>query len=140
MLWGKKKLVNEVLSLLYDQAWLALLVNFFLSHIPHKEACFTAYPSSLVSTYIIKMDLLSDCCCHIVFIDQISCGKKNVLTAKDPYQLGVTSGTSGKSSMLPTTNDVGRIFFTSGVLVGINAMFEAYPGVKRMNLSLSSRM
>lgn len=72
----------------------------------------------------------------IVFVEQISCGKKNVLTAKDPYQLGVTSGTSGKSSLLPTTSDVGRIFFTNGVLVGIRAMFEAYPGVKEISLSL----
>ncbi len=63
------------------------------------------------------------------FIDQISLGKKNVLTAKDPYQLGVTSGTSGKSSLLPTTSDVSRTFFTSGVLVAISTMFEAYPGV-----------
>ena len=73
------------------------------------------------------------------FVDQISCGKKNVLTAKDPYQLGVTSGTSGKSSLLPTTNDVARIFFTSGVLVGINTMFEAYPGVGINEYTVESR-
>ena len=63
------------------------------------------------------------------FADQISSGKKNVLTAKDPFQIGVTSGTSGKCSLLPTTNDVVRTFFFNGVLVGISTMFEAYPGV-----------
>ena len=75
-------------------------------------------------------------CFHTVSVEKISQGQKNVLTAKDPYQLGVTSGTSGKSSLLPTTSDVGRIFFTNGVLVAISAMFDAYSGVKEVNLSL----
>lgn len=70
------------------------------------------------------------------YIEKISEGEKNVLTAKDPYQLGVTSGTSGKSSLLPTTNDIPRIFFTNGVLVGINTMFEAYPGSYQLQKSL----
>lgn len=70
---------------------------------------------------------------YLMLTEKISEGEKNVLTAKDPYQLGVTSGTSGKSSLLPTTNDIPRIFFTNGVLVGINTMFEAYPGVRNQS-------
>ena len=56
-------------------------------------------------------------------------GKKNILTAKDPYQIGVTSGTSGKSSLLPTTNDISKTFLVNGVFVAISTMFEAFPKV-----------
>ena len=126
-------------AILHEKAWLVLLVVIFLSYnIPHKEVFVQANLHLSGSIHIIYlMNLLSDCCCHPVSVEQISSGQKNVLTAKDPYQLGVTSGTSGKSSLLPTTSDVGRIFFTNGVLVGISAMFDAYPGVKQMYLSLS---
>ena len=71
---------------------------------------------------------------NINFVDKVFCGKKNILTAKDPYQIGVTSGTSGKSCLLPTTNDVNRTFLTSGVFVAIKSMFEAYPEVHCMNI------
>jgi len=70
------------------------------------------------------------------YIDKVFCGKKNILTAKDPYQIGVTSGTSGKSCLLPTTNDVNRTFLTSGVFVAIKSMFEAYPETYELQKSL----
>lgn len=124
-------------AILHDQALLALLVNLFLILYPTRKSFYRLPFISRQHIIMSLMNLLSDCCCHTVFVEQISCGKKNVLTVKDPYQLGVTSGTSGKSSLLPTTSDVGKIFFTNGVLVGISAMFDAYPGVKETYLSLS---
>ena len=57
-------------------------------------------------------------------------GEKNILTTKNPHQIGVTSGTSGKSSLIPTTADVNRTFVTRGVFVIMNTMFDAYPGVR----------
>lgn len=69
-------------------------------------------------------------------IDMIVCGKKSILTEKDPYQIGVTSGTSGKSSLLPTTNDVTRTFLTCGVFVAMNTMFETYPKTYELQRSL----
>ncbi|XP_073252983.1 uncharacterized protein [Porites lutea] len=70
------------------------------------------------------------------FIDQVLRGKKNILTAKDPYQIGVTSGTSGKSSLLPTTNDISKTFLVNGVFVAISTMFEAFPKTYELQKSL----
>ena len=69
------------------------------------------------------------------FLDKILEGEKNILTAKNPQQIGVTSGTSGKSSLLPTTADVSRMFATRGVFVAMHTMFDAYPGVRNNLLS-----
>lgn len=68
----------------------------------------------------------------LIFLDKVYHGKKNILTAKDPYQIGVTSGTSGKSSLLPTVNDVNRTFVVNGVFVAMNAMFDTYPKVRTL--------
>lgn len=70
------------------------------------------------------------------YIDKILEGEKNILTAKNPQQIGVTSGTSGKSSLLPTTADVSRMFATRGVFVGMHTMFDAYPGSYQLQKSL----
>ena len=69
------------------------------------------------------------------FLAKILKGENNILTAKNPQQIGVTSGTSGKSSLLPTTADVSRMFATRGVFVAMHTMFDAYPGVRNNLLS-----
>ena len=74
-----------------------------------------------VHSYVLSIKL---------FLDKVMTGGKNILTAKNPHQIGVTSGTSGKSSLLPTTADVNRMFVTRGVFVAMNTMFNAYPGVR----------
>ncbi|XP_068719669.1 GH3 domain-containing protein-like [Montipora capricornis] len=70
------------------------------------------------------------------YVDKVMTGEKNILTTKNPHQIGVTSGTSGKSSLIPTTADVNRTFVTRGVFVIMNTMFDAYPGTYQLQKTL----
>ncbi|XP_042891583.1 GH3 domain-containing protein-like isoform X2 [Penaeus japonicus] len=58
------------------------------------------------------------------YIEKIKKGEANVLTAKTPQILGVTSGTSGQSRLLPTTKDIGATFFLNGIAVIFDRMFS----------------
>lgn len=58
------------------------------------------------------------------YVEKIKKGEENVLTAKKPQILGVTSGTSGQSRLLPTTKDIGATFFLNGIAVIFDRMFS----------------
>ena len=61
---------------------------------------------------------------------------ENILTSKKPIQFAVTSGTSGKSSILPMTSEQRLAFFTHGIAVVYNSLLEAYPQNKNIQKSL----
>ncbi|XP_071786364.1 GH3 domain-containing protein-like [Asterias amurensis] len=61
------------------------------------------------------------------YIERIAAGEDGILTKDRPIILGVTSGTSGKSSIIPMTKGQSLAFFTQGISVLYNAMNTAYP-------------
>lgn len=54
-------------------------------------------------------------------------GEKNVLTKDQPVIFAVTSGTSGKSSILPMLKAQQGTFFTQGISIIYNSMRAAFP-------------
>uniref|UniRef100_T1IPJ3 GH3 domain-containing protein n=1 Tax=Strigamia maritima TaxID=126957 RepID=T1IPJ3_STRMM len=66
------------------------------------------------------------------FIERIIKGEKNVLTAKDTHLLAVTSGTSGRSHILPITREMFLTFFLYGVAILSHCMVAAYPKVRQL--------
>lgn len=66
------------------------------------------------------------------YIERMMSGEKNILTVSQPVIFAVTSGTSGKSSLLPMTKPQRLKFFLQGVAIAYYYMTEAYP--KIMNL------
>lgn len=61
---------------------------------------------------------------------------ENILTHKKPIQFAVTSGTSGKSSILPMTGEQRLAFFTHGIAVVFNSLLQSLPENKRIQKSL----
>ncbi|XP_022086715.1 GH3 domain-containing protein-like [Acanthaster planci] len=61
------------------------------------------------------------------YIERVAAGEDRILTPDRPIILGVTSGTSGKSSIIPMTKGQSLAFFTQGISVLYNAMYDAYP-------------
>ena len=53
------------------------------------------------------------------FKGRIAKGEKNVLTSQEPWMLAVTSGTTGKSCLIPKTRDNSKTFVEYGFAVGI---------------------
>ena len=64
--------------------------------------------------------------------DRIAKGEKNVMTHQEPWMLAVTSGTTGKSCLIPKTRDNSRAFVKFGFAVGVyHTIFGALPQVRR---------
>ena len=64
--------------------------------------------------------------------DRIAKGEKNVMTHQEPWMLAVTSGTTGKSCLIPKTSDNSRAFVKFGFAVGVyHTIFGALPQVRR---------
>eukprot|EP00092_Neocalanus_flemingeri_P101973 GFUD01130399.1.p1 GENE.GFUD01130399.1~~GFUD01130399.1.p1 ORF type:complete len:372 (-),score=53.99 GFUD01130399.1:682-1752(-) len=61
------------------------------------------------------------------YVDMIQAGDLLAMTADKPLQLAVTSGTSGQSSLLPTTADIFKRFFLSGIAVLFQRLHETQP-------------
>ena len=61
------------------------------------------------------------------YIERMMKGEKNVLTADQPVIFAVTSGTSGKSSIIPMLKKQQGTFFTQGISVLYGSMVEAFP-------------
>lgn len=60
-------------------------------------------------------------------IERIAAGEDKVIISEKPLILAMTSGTSGRSSMLLSTKDTNTEFFLQGVTVCLDAMREAFP-------------
>ncbi|XP_021375925.1 GH3 domain-containing protein-like isoform X2 [Mizuhopecten yessoensis] len=70
------------------------------------------------------------------YIQRMMSGEDNILTSSPPIVFAVTSGTSGKSSVLPMIKDQRVSFFLHGVSVALHSMIKAYPGTKSLQKSL----
>lgn len=66
------------------------------------------------------------------YIERISKGEKKILTHETPVLLAVTSGTSGKCSLLPITKDVFNTFFKYGIAVLSHCMVNEFPKVRQL--------
>lgn len=60
-------------------------------------------------------------------IKRIASGEEKVIIAEKPLILAMTSGTSGRSSMLLSTKDTNTEFFLQGVAVCLEVMRQAFP-------------
>ncbi|XP_040924388.1 GH3 domain-containing protein isoform X3 [Betta splendens] len=65
-------------------------------------------------------------------IGRVAAGEDKVLIAEEPSLLAVTSGTSGPSAVLLSTEDTNRDFFLQGVAVCLDAMHEAFPATNSL--------
>ncbi|XP_068741606.1 uncharacterized protein [Montipora capricornis] len=71
------------------------------------------------------------------FIDNIANGERNTLTSQEPWMLAVTSGTTGKSCLIPKTIDNSRAFVEFGFSVGVyHSIFNALPKADNLQKSL----
>jgi len=61
------------------------------------------------------------------YVQKIMEGDLLTMTADVPLQLAVTSGTSGQSSLLPTTSEIFKRFFISGIAVLFQRLHETHP-------------
>ena len=62
------------------------------------------------------------------YIDRIYNGVPNVMNAQGERMLAATSGTSGCRSLIPSTSATGSVFFSKGILVVFNVLYEKEPG------------
>lgn len=71
------------------------------------------------------------------FVDEIYRGKTNVLTNQDPWMLAVTSGTTGRSCLIPKTRNNSRVFVEYGFSVGLyHTLFNVLPLADSLQKSL----
>ncbi|XP_074623256.1 uncharacterized protein LOC141881388 [Acropora palmata] len=71
------------------------------------------------------------------FVVKVAKGTRNVLTSQEPWMLAVTSGTTGKSSLIPKTTDNSRAFVEFGFAIGVyHSIFNAIPKADNLQKSL----
>ncbi|KAK3602319.1 hypothetical protein CHS0354_007110 [Potamilus streckersoni] len=70
------------------------------------------------------------------YIERMMKGEKNVLTADEPIIFAVTSGTSGKSSIIPMLKKQQGAFFMQGIAILYDSMRRAFPGTGRLQKDL----
>lgn len=61
------------------------------------------------------------------YIQRMMKGEEKVLSDQQPVIFAVTSGTSGKSSILPMTKSQGFLFFIQGISVVYHSLLKAFP-------------
>lgn len=61
------------------------------------------------------------------YIQRMMKGEEKVLTSRQPVIFAVTSGTSGKSSILPMTKHQGFMFFIQGISVAYHSLLKTFP-------------
>lgn len=66
------------------------------------------------------------------YVEKIGKGEKAVLTREKPVLLAVTSGTSGKCSLLPITKEIFSTFFQYGIAVLSHCMAKEFPKVRQL--------
>ncbi|KAJ8297381.1 hypothetical protein KUTeg_023912 [Tegillarca granosa] len=66
------------------------------------------------------------------YIGRMMKGETNVLTSKPPAMFAVTSGTSGKSSIVPTSNRHRFVFFKYAISIVVYSMMKAFPANKQL--------
>lgn len=101
--------------------------EYKFSEIKTREEYVKAHPLTRISNYepyIQQMLQKKDC--------------ENILTNSKPIQFAVTSGTSGKSSILPMTGEQRLAFFTQGIAVVYNSLIQAFP--KNGNIQKSLKL
>lgn len=64
---------------------------------------------------------------YVPYIDRICQDESNVMNADSERMLAATSGTSGKRALIPSTSATGSIFFSKGILVIFNVLYEKMP-------------
>lgn len=99
--------------------------KYKFGNIKNRDDFVIAHPLTSIShyePYIQKMLQTENC--------------ENILTAKKPIQFAVTSGTSGKSSILPMTSEQRIAFFTNGIAIVYDSLLQAYPESKQIQKSL----
>ena len=70
------------------------------------------------------------------YIQKMMTGETNVITHDPPIIFAVTSGTSGKSNIIPMIQKQTSNFFMHGISVAYDAMQTAYPGTTRLQKDL----
>ena len=70
------------------------------------------------------------------YVVRVYKGEENVMTSSTPKILAMTSGTSGQSSMLPSTNEVSQLFFKKGILVIYDLINKHFPESKNLQKNL----
>ncbi|XP_061164020.1 GH3 domain-containing protein-like isoform X1 [Saccostrea echinata] len=76
------------------------------------------YVKQLPLTYISHYD---------PYIQQMMKGEEKILTTRPPVIFAVTSGTSGKSSILPMTGKQRLLFFIQGISVAYHSLLREFP-------------
>ncbi|KAL9966001.1 hypothetical protein ACROYT_G024006 [Oculina patagonica] len=75
--------------------------------------------------------------CQVRIQTRIAKGEKNVLTSQEPWMLAVTSGTTGKSCLIPKTRDNSKAFVEYGFAVGVYyTIFNVLPQADNLLKSL----
>lgn len=70
------------------------------------------------------------------YIQRMLKGEENILTAEQPAMFAVTSGTSGKSNVLPTSKKQLLLFFKHGITVVFYSMLKMFSLNKRLQKTL----
>lgn len=73
---------------------------------------------------------------YVSYVDKVYAGQDNILTAMKPKILAMTSGTSGKSSMLPSTSEVSSLFFYNGILPIFHILNKDFPASQNLQKNL----
>ncbi|XP_033125835.1 GH3 domain-containing protein-like [Anneissia japonica] len=70
------------------------------------------------------------------YVNRIMEGEENILIAERPSILAITSGTSGRPTIIPMIKKQSSMFLLEGVTICMNRMFDAYPHSKQLQKSL----
>ncbi|XP_033742604.1 GH3 domain-containing protein-like [Pecten maximus] len=70
------------------------------------------------------------------YIKRMMSGEENILTSSPPIIFAVTSGTSGKSSILPMIKEQRLLFFLQGVAIAYTSMVKTFSGTNSLKKSL----
>ena len=59
-----------------------------------------------------------------------------ILTKIQPHILAASSGTSGKSSLIPMVKKQSLVFLVGGIMQTMDTMLEVFPGARNLQKSL----
>jgi len=66
---------------------------------------------------------------YVSYIDRICHDEPNVMNASGERILAATSGTSGRRALIPSTSATGSVFFSRGILVIFDVLYEKMPSL-----------
>jgi hypothetical protein len=70
------------------------------------------------------------------YIERIAKGEENIMLPGRPHILAMTSGTSGKSHMLPMWKEQQSFFFFHGIATTFDTIFRNFPGAQNLQRSM----